>query len=159
MEASATQPTEPEQGEVLPADPRYVPGVENGHGPRYATVDEILANAPKDIVERDVTGVFGGSTIRVRSLTAAQSAHIRQKSLILGGRSPDVVWAEMERLQFELAVVEPKFTKEQVLMLHRMSGPSFSKVIGVIDEMSGIGKEELRTAQKEFQERGELETI
>lgn len=127
----------------------------NGGVPRrYATPEEMLANAPKDIIEKDVEDVFGGLIVRVRGLTAAQSAHIRQQSLSMrgGGRAPELGWAQMEILQFELGVIEPKMTHEQVLMLHRTSGPSFTKVISVLDEISGIGKEELREAQREFQE-------
>lgn len=143
-DSTALTPTE-----VMPADATETA---NGHRPRYATVDEVLTNAPKDIIERDVTDVFGGLTVRVRSLTAAQSAHVKQKSINLGGRDPNVVWAEMERAQFELGVVEPKFDTQQVLMLHRMSGRSFNKIIQILDEISGIGKEQLREAQREFQE-------
>jgi hypothetical protein len=127
----------------------------NGHHPRYATADEILMNAPKDIVEKDVTDVFGGLTVRVRGLTAAQAAHVKQQSFQMQGRSAEVAWAMMERTQFELGVIEPKFTHEQVIMLHRTSGPSFNKIIQTLDDISGIGKETLREAQKEFQGRGE----
>lgn len=116
----------------------------------YLTPEEALTNAPNDIVEDDVEGVFGGK-VRIRSLTAAQQARVKQVSLNLSGRNPDVAWAEMERTQFQLGVIEPKFTAEQVLMLHRMSGPSFAKVIERIDEISGTNKEELRKAQQEFQ--------
>lgn len=116
----------------------------------YLTAEEALTNAPKDITAEDVEDVFGGK-VRIRSLTAAQQARVKQVSLDLSGRNPDVAWAEMERTQFQLGVIEPKFTAEQVLMLHRMSGPSFAKVIERIDEISGTNKEELRKAQQEFQ--------
>jgi hypothetical protein len=137
-----------------PASEVLDPGQPNSNGqhPRYATVDEILMAAPKDIVERDVPDVFGGLTVRVRGLTASQAAHVKQQSFVMKGRSPEVAWAQMERIQFELGVIEPKFSAEQVLMLHRTAGPSFNKVIEVLDEISGIGKESLREAQKEFQE-------
>lgn len=133
----------------------------NGSGipRRYATAEELLTNAPLDIVEEDIEDVFGGLTVRVRGLTASQSAHVKQVSLNMQGRSPDVVWANMEITQFELGVIEPSLSHEQVLMLHRTSGPSFAKVIGVLDRISGIGKEELRTAQKDFPERGEQQKV
>ena len=140
-----TRQMEEVKGEVLPAP-------ENGHHPRYATAEELLLGAPKDIEERDVTDVFGGLTVRVRGLTASQSAHVKQQSLTLKQRGAEMAWAQMEITQFELGVIEPKLTHEQVLMLHRTSGPSFQKVIDVLDEISGIGKDELRKAQQEFQE-------
>ncbi len=117
----------------------------------YLSVEEAIANAPADCEERDVEGVFGGK-VRVRSLTAAQSARVRQASVNLSGRNPDVVWAEMEIRQFEFAVIQPKFTHDQVKSLHLAAGKSFAKVIGVIDEISGMDKEELRKAQQEFPE-------
>lgn len=146
----------PEGTTVEEANPQRVYDTANGGAPRrYATAEDLLANAPKDITEQDVEDVFGGLTVRVRGLTAAQSAHVKEKSLSLGtrgGQQAGVAWAQMEITQFELGVIEPKMTHDQVLMLHRMSGPSFAKVIQVIDDISGIGKEELRKAQEEFQE-------
>jgi hypothetical protein len=131
----------------------------NGATKRYATAEELLTNAPLDIREQDVEDVFGGLTVRVRGLTAAQSAHVKQQSFNMEGRAPDVAWGLMEITQFELGVVEPKLKHEQVLMLHRTSGPSFAKVINALDELSGIGKEELRKAQKEFQEAGQPDQV
>lgn len=129
----------------------------NGEGVirKYATAEQLLENAPKDILETDVEDVFDGLTVRIRGLTAAQAAHVKQLSFNMKGRSPDVAWAQMEIAQFELGVIEPTLSHQQVLMLHRISGPSFAKIISKLDELSGIGKEELREAQKEFQEQGE----
>jgi hypothetical protein len=53
-------------------------------------------------------------------------ARVKQESIKLGGRSPDVVWAAMELVQFELGVIEPKFSTSQVQTLHATSGPSFA---------------------------------
>lgn len=124
----------------------------NGEVVVYATAEQLLENAPKDIREEDVQNIFGGLTVRVRGLTAAQSAHVKQLSFTLQGRGPDLAWAQMEIAQFEIGVIQPKLSHQQVLMLHRTAGESFTKVIEKIDELSGIGKEELRAAQKEFQE-------
>lgn len=124
----------------------------NGDSSKYASADDLLANAPKDIIECDVENVFSGLTVRIRGLTAAQSAHVRQMSFNMQGRRPEVAWALMEVTQFELGVIQPKLTHEQALMLHRTAGPSFTKVIEKLDEISGTNKEELRKAQKEFQE-------
>src|SRR5215471_3517424 len=137
------------QTTVEEANPDRQYATSNGDGipRRYATAEELLTNAPKDIIEKDVEDVFGGLTVRVRGLTAAQAAHVKQQSFNMSGRGPDLAWAQMEITQFELGVIEPKLKREQVLMLHRTAGPSFTKVIQVLDEISGIGKEELRTAQ------------
>jgi hypothetical protein len=126
----------------------------NGVARKYATAEELLEAAPKDIREQDVNDVFGGKCVKVRGLTAAQSAHVRQLSFTVRGgqRVPELAFAQMEIAQFELGVVEPKLSHDQVLMLHRTAGPSFTRVIEVLDELSGIGKEELRKAQKDFQE-------
>jgi hypothetical protein len=120
----------------------------------YLTVDEAIENAPADLKEKDVEDVFGGK-VRIRSLTAHQAARVKQLSLNLKGKTPDVAWAEMEKAQFELGVIEPKFNRDAVEKLHRTSGPSFAKVIAELDSLSGTDKEELRKAQDEFQDTGE----
>ena len=125
----------------------------------YATPEALLAGAPLDIKEKDVTEVFGGLTVRIRGLTAAQAAHVKHQSFNMQGNSPDVAWGQMEIAQFELGVIKPKLSHQQVVMLHRMSGPSFSKVIEELDSLSGIGKDELRKAQGEFQEYRESDTV
>jgi hypothetical protein len=142
-----------DQATIEAANPDRVYDTSNGVAKsRYATAEDLLANAPKDIKEVDVEDVFGGLTVKVRGLTAAQAAHVKQLSFNMQGRSADIVWGMMEITQFELGVIEPKLTHEQVLMLHRTSGPSFAKVIDTLDKLSGIGKEELRKAQSDFQE-------
>jgi hypothetical protein len=138
--------TENQETEVLAS--------QNGQ-PQYATADELLTNAPQDIREEDVTNVFGGLTVRIRGLTAAQAAHVKSVSFNMQGKSPEVGWGQMEIAQFEMGVIRPKLSHEQVIMLHRMSGPSFTKVIEALDALSGIGKDELRKAQQEFQEARE----
>lgn len=124
----------------------------NGTPRSYATAEQLLENAPKDIIEKDVENVFGGLTVRVRGLTASQAARVKQLSFNIKGNTPEVGWSQMEIAQFEMGVIQPVMAHEQVVMLHRMSGPSFARVIEVLDEISGIGKEELRTARTEFQE-------
>lgn len=120
----------------------------------YLTADQAVENAPADLVEKDVEDVFGGK-VRIRSLSAHQAAAVKQASINLQGRNPDVVWAQMELKQFRYGVINPQFSEDQVRSLHIASGPSFAKVIAAIDALSGIDKEELRTAQQEFPERGE----
>lgn len=120
---------------------------QNGNG--YITAAEAIERAPADCKEEDVDGVFGGK-VRIRGLTAAQQARVKQESIKLGGRNPDVVWAAMELVQFELAVIQPKFTTSQVATLHATAGPSFAKVISAIDALSGTSEEERKKAQAAF---------
>lgn len=134
--------------------------VHNSNGViEYATADDLLAAAPLDIQEKDVTDVFGGKTVRIRGLTAAQAAHVKSVSFQTQGRTPSVAWGQMEIEQFKLGVLKPKLEHNQVVMLHRMSGPSFAKVIAALDELSGIEKDELREAQKEFQDTEQSDSI
>jgi hypothetical protein len=120
---------------------------QNGNG--YITALEAIERAPKDCREEDVEDVFGGK-VRIRGLTAAMQSRVKQESIKLGGRSPDVVWAAMELVQFELGVIEPKFTTSQVQTLHATAGPSFAKVIAAIDALSGTSEEERKKAQAAF---------
>lgn len=115
----------------------------------YITVQRALELAPADLEERDVRFLDG--KVRVRALTAAQVARVKQASINLAGRNPDVAWGDMERMQFELGVIEPQFTGDQVRTLH-LSCPAgeFQRVIDALDQMSGTDKEELRKAQREF---------
>lgn len=131
--------------EPMPA-PSVAPADANGDG--YLTVAEALERAPSDCEERDVE--VWGKRLRVRALTAAQAARVKQASINLSGRNPDVAWAEMERMQFQLGVIKPKFAAGEVRELHLKSGAGFAKVIAVIDEISGTDKEELRKAQRDF---------
>ena len=115
----------------------------------YLSVDQALENAPADCEECDVEA-FGGK-VRVRALTAAQSARVRQVSVNMRGQAPEIMWAAMEMEQFRLGVIVPKFNADQVRTLHLQSGRSFAAVIAKLDEISGLNKEELRKAQQEFQ--------
>jgi hypothetical protein len=104
-----------------------------------------------DIEEKDVTDVFDGKTVRIRGLTAAQAAHVKSVSFQTQGRTASVAWGMMEITQFELGVIKPKLEHSQVVMLHRMSGPSFAKIIAALDELNVIDQDELRNTQKKFQ--------
>ena len=119
----------------------------------YLTPDDAIsfADAGKDLLEEDVEDVFGGK-VRIRALTAAQNARIRQQAMNFGGPTAKIDWTEMERLQFRYGVIEPKLEADQVKRLHIKSGPSFAKVIKAIDDLSGTDKEALRKAEAEFPE-------
>jgi hypothetical protein len=119
----------------------------------YLSVDEALERAPADIKEEDLE-VWGGK-IRVRGLTAAESARVKQVSIHMTGRAPEIVWAAMEMLQFEYGVVRPKFSADKVRSLHLSSGSGFKRVIDKIDELSGTTAEERKKAAEAFQRPGE----
>lgn len=149
--------TTPESNGTVPADSPLRPSPEALGAMKAAslpigTVEDILNAAPKDLVEDLLQVPEWGFSVRVRSLTAAQQAKVKQASIDLSGKAPDVVWAAMERVQFGEGVVEPAFTPAQVEQLHRSSGPGFARVIAKLDEISGMSKEELRKAQNEFRE-------
>lgn len=117
--------------------------------PGYLSADAALANAPADLEEVDVDDVFGGR-VRIRALTAAQTAVVRQHTVDTRGKNPTITWADMERKQFQLGVIQPAFNADQVRTLHATSGRSFAKVIAEIDRISALDKEALRDAQREF---------
>jgi hypothetical protein len=122
----------------------------------YLSAEAALSNAPLDLDEQDVEGVFGGK-VRIRALTAAQQAAVKQAGVSIGGSQQNVAvsFGAIERKQFELGVIAPAFTAEQVRTLHATSGPSFTRVIEALDKLSGMNKEALRDAQKAFQGPGE----
>jgi hypothetical protein len=117
--------------------------------PGYLSADAALANAPADLEEVDVDDVFGGR-VRIRALTAAQTAVVRQHTVDTRGKNPQITWADMERKQFQLGVIMPAFNADQVRTLHATSGRSFARVIAEIDRISALDKEALRDAQKDF---------
>lgn len=116
------------------------------------TVKQILDAAPRDLVEEVVPVPEWGLSVKVRSATAAQSATIKQRGFAFKGEEQKVSWAEMEVIQFQMGVVEPRFSETEVRKLHATSGRGFQRVINWLDENSGIKKEELSKAQDEFQE-------
>ena len=88
-------------------------------------------------------------TLRARD---RQSARVKQHGLGFKGDETTVAWAEMEIAQFQEAVIEPSFTKDQTRLLHTKSGRGFQRIISWVDTQSGIDKEELRKTREEFQE-------
>jgi hypothetical protein len=120
----------------------------------YLSAEAALENAPADLEEVDVDGVFGGK-VRIRALTAAQAAVVKQATVDTRGRTPTITWADMERKQFQLAVIQPAFSPEQVRTLHATSGRSFARVIAEIDRISAMDKEAMRDAQQQFPESDE----
>lgn len=125
--------------------------VQSGKLP-VGSVEDILTAAPKDLQEETLEIPEWGYSVEVRSLTAAQSARVKQRGFSFTEGGTDVAWAEMEIMQFLMGVRGPKFTEDQVLELHNMSGTGFARIIQWIDENSGINKKALEESRKEFQE-------
>ena len=114
------------------------------------TKDQILA-LPSDIVEEIVDVPEWGGSIRIRSLTAAELAKVRQASIRFktnGGG--DFIFAEQEKRQFEYGVVEPKFTKEEVNVLFHRSAAAWRRVMDALDRISGTSDQDRREAEAAF---------
>lgn len=137
-------------GQQKPPTPgNAVKATQRGELP-IGTVEQILEAAPKDIVKDVLAVPEWGFSVRVQSFTAAQSAAVKQRGFGFKGEETTVAWAEMEIMQFQLGVIEPKFSEDQVRQLHLSSGPGFARVIEKLDELGKIDKEALRTAREEF---------
>lgn len=125
----------------------------------YLTAGEMREAAKTDRTEKDVPDVFGG-TLRIRSLSASQSAQVKQASIVIGGpRSGGGTkfnWAASAKLQFRFGVIAPQLTEEDVHDLFIQSGPSFEKVVAEIDEISGTKTMDLKQAEDDFREPGDV---
>jgi hypothetical protein len=117
---------------------------------------DVLLKA-SDLVEREVELPSIGGSVRVRSLPAQFSNEAASKALKLisgprGEQTATIDQAEMELLQVFHGVVEPKFASiEEVRLFAQNTGPAFKKVVGVIDEISGVDKEAIEEANARFQ--------
>lgn len=124
----------------------------------YLTPGQMREGAKSDREEKDVTDVFGG-TVRIKSLTAAGSAMIKQASIVIGGGGSGggtkFNWSASAMLQFRLGVIEPQLTEADVQDLFITSGPSFEKVVQAIDEISGTKTMDLKKAEEDFRQPGD----
>lgn len=116
----------------------------------YLTPEQAIEAAPGDLEERDVE-VWGGK-VRVRALTAHQAARVHQGNVKVIKGQPDVNIGAVQIAKFELGVIQPKFTHDQVVKLHRTSGAGFKLVVDTIDEISGMTEDEEAAAEAEFPE-------
>ena len=127
-----------------------VKGTQDGSLP-IGTVAQILERAPSDIVQETIPVPEWGCSVRVKSLTAAQEAQVKQKGLEFRGETTKVWFAEMELAQFQASVVEPKFKLDEARQLQNISSKGWQRIIGWIDKQSSIDKEEVAKLQTEFQ--------
>jgi hypothetical protein len=114
------------------------------------SVEAILKKAPEDIVEKVIDVPEWECSVKIRSFTAAQASAIKQRGFGFKGEETQVAWGEMEIMQFQQGVVEPRFDELQVKQLHLSSGRGFQRVIDALDELSAIDKEALAKAKEEF---------
>jgi hypothetical protein len=111
---------------------------------------------PGDLREADVEDVpVKGQTVRVRGLPAAYSNQASSEALELkttnqGEQLATVNTAILEELQFAHGCVDPTFSVEEARAISQKYGPAYKKVIAKIDELSGIDKEAIESAQAAF---------
>lgn len=112
-----------------------------------------------DLVERDVELPTLGGSVRVRSLPAAYSNQAASEALVMKQVGRDQIatvdTAKLEVLQVLHGLVDPKL--ESLAEAERFAercGPSFKRVIEVIDEISGVDKEAIELANARFQGGG-----
>lgn len=128
----------------LQADPEALP---------IATVEDLLG-VPSDLVEDVVNVPEWGFAVRIRSLTAAQSAKVRAIGVDQSGNKPKIDFAALEKAQFQLGVIEPKLKPADVNALHQKSGPGFAHVLKALDEISGTDPKKVKETLEAFQESG-----
>jgi len=111
-------------------------------------------HGPGDLREEDVEDVpVPGSSVRVRALPARFSAEVQsQLRLESEGREQvaKIDVAEMEVLQFAHGVIDPVFSIAESRAIQAKYGPAFRKVVGVIDDLSGVDKEAIEAVEQRF---------
>lgn len=123
---------------------------------------EALLSA-SDIVEREVQLPSIGGSVRVRSLPAAYSNEASSEALELvtdprGRQSASVNTVKLEALQVLHGLVEPKLNSiEDAYALSQQLGPAWREIVRVIDEISGVNKEEIERANATFRPGGSSE--
>lgn len=141
-----------------PSAGEAVKATQSGHLP-IGSVEEILKKAPEDLKQETVDVPEWGCSVKIKSFTAAQSAAIRERGFGFQGEETKVAWAEMEITQFQMGVIEPRFTEDQVRELHLTSGVGYQRVIEAMDKLSRLDKEALRKAREEFPGQKQREEI
>jgi hypothetical protein len=109
-----------------------------------------------DLREQDVEDVpVKGQSVRVRALPAAYSNQATSEALVYetfrGEQRARVDTGKLEVLQFAHGVIEPQFTVAEAEQIAKTFGPAFRRVIGVIDEISGVNKAAVEEAELRFQ--------
>jgi hypothetical protein len=114
-------------------------------------------NGPGDLQTAVVEDVpVKGSSVKVRGLPAAFSARASSEALKMitgarGEQTATVDTAKMSILQFAHGCVEPSFTEDEARQVAEKFGPAFNRVVAKIDELSGVDKEAIDSANERFQ--------
>lgn len=136
----------------VPYDPTAEQHAPQANG--YLTPDQMEQNAPADLEEKDIEGVFGGK-VRIRSLSAHQSAKVDSAGFKMkpSGNGVVVTISDAHLLKFQLGVINPDLSQDpnRVMRLYQQSGKSFRRVLDAIDEISGTSDDSLRDAEAAFQ--------
>jgi hypothetical protein len=116
-------------------------------------------SGPGDLREADVEDVpVKGQSVRVRGLPAAYSNQASSEALKLKTIGLDQVATVdtevLEVLQFAHGCIDPTFTVDEARTVSQKFGPAFKKIIGKIDELSGVDKEAIADANAKFPTRG-----
>lgn len=116
---------------------------------------------PGDLEEAEVHDVpTKGQSVLVRGLSARYSAEVQAQlklEQVGGTQIAKIDIPTMEQLQFLHGVIDPVFTKDEVLQIQERFGPAFRKVIAQIDALSGIDKEALAETAQHFPVGGDEE--
>lgn len=112
-------------------------------------------SGPGDLQEATVEDVpVPGESVLVRGLPAAYSNQATSEALEMKqvGREQvaTVNTAKLEVLQFHYGVIDPVFSLEEAEKVATRFGPAFKKVVGVIDDLSGMDKEAIERAEARF---------
>lgn len=111
---------------------------------------------PSDLAEGVVEDVPSkGKSIKVRGLPAQFSNEAQSKALKMitgarGEQSATVDVAVMSTIQFAHGCVDPTFTIQEAEQIAKKFGPAFFKVVNKIDELSGVDKEAIESANDQF---------
>lgn len=105
---------------------------------------------------------IGGSVV-VQGLSAAYSNQasseaLEMKTTARGEQVASVNTAKLETIQVLHGLVDPKLENlEEAEKFMQNCGPAAKKIVEAIDELSGLDKEALETAQAKFQSGGTVE--
>ena len=114
------------------------------------TVEQILEAAPKDLTEDICEVPEWGFSVRIRSSSAAQQSLIKEEGFVFEGENTRVNWAEMDIKAFQMGVIEPVFSEEEVRRLHLSSGPGFNRVLNALNDINNISKEAVEKVKERF---------
>jgi hypothetical protein len=112
-----------------------------------------------DLVEAEVEDVpVKGSSVKVRALSARWSAAVQAQLRIEPDGTQQVARLDvprMELLQFVHGCIEPTFSEAEAELIQEKYGAAFRKVIGKLDEISGLDKASVENAEIRFPAGGE----